>query len=105
MKMPYRADSEWNDVNEIRCLNIFIKLKEAGYPPKMQMGLCWAMSILTNLDAGNISAKVSNYKSVAGINKKSNASASTIDFYRRYGQHSSLELDEVIKKISSNELA
>ncbi|MGH1441809.1 MAG: hypothetical protein ACRBBR_16970, partial [Cellvibrionaceae bacterium] len=82
--MPgYRRTSEWNDENELRCLVIFKKLVEASFPRGMQIELCREMAHHTNLDVGNISAKVSNFKSVAGINNESNASANTVSIYNQ----------------------
>ncbi len=101
--MPYRESSEWNDVNELRCLEVFQKLKEASFPHGMQIALCREMSRVTKLDVGNISAKVSNYKSVAGINNESNASTNTIKLYERFGQLSANETSVLIQKAMAGE--
>lgn len=61
------------------------------------MEYCRDMSISTNLDSGSISAKVSNYKSVAGINAMSNASRNTIEIFNKYGDLTLLELECKIK--------
>ena len=66
--MNFRDDSEWNEKNELKAFLIFKKLQELDSPRGKQMELCKKMEKETNLEAGNISAKVSNYKSVAGIN-------------------------------------
>ncbi len=60
------------------------------------MEYCREMSRRTNLDAGNISAKVSNYKSVAGINNASNASVNTVELYNKYGYLSIQELEKLV---------
>jgi hypothetical protein len=97
--MPgYRYNSEWNDENELRCLVIFKQLEEKKFPRGMQIKLCREMSRVTKLDVGNISAKVCNYKSVAGVNNDSNASIKTIEFYKRYGKLSSPEIQKIIEK-------
>jgi hypothetical protein len=80
--MAYKDSSEWNEENEIRCLVIFKKLEAENFPSGKQVEYCRALALATNLDAGNISAKVSNYKSEAGINKPSNASENTKCVYR-----------------------
>lgn len=94
--MSYRENSEWNKANEIRCLIIFQKLKETDFPRGKQMEYCQNMSRSTNLDVGNISAKVSNYKSVAGINKPSNASQNTKEIYEKYKDFTIKELEDLI---------
>ena len=95
--MSYHESSEWNDLNELRCLEIFLKLKEAGFRRGKQIELCRKMSLLSNLDVGNISAKVCNYKSVAGVNNPSKASENTILFYKRFGHLSSTEVGVLVK--------
>ena len=67
--MAYKESSLWNEKNEIRCLIIMKQLQAEGFPRGRQMELCREMSKITGLDAANISAKVGNYKSVAGINR------------------------------------
>ena len=49
------------------------------------MEYCREISMVTKLDPTNISAKVGNYKSVAGVNKASNASTNTIELYLKHG--------------------
>ena len=94
--MGYRASSNWNEKNEIRCLVIFKRLQEQNFPRGKQMDCCREMSRITNLDPGNISAKVCNYKSIAGVNGASNASVNTINIYRKYGHLSVEELEKII---------
>jgi hypothetical protein len=95
--MPgYRQSSEWNDKNELRCLVILKKLQEANFRRGMQIGLCREMARITNLSEGNISAKVCNFKSVAGINRSSNASSNTVSIYRQYNGLSINELQQII---------
>ena len=92
MKLNFKESSEWNLENELRCFLIFKELEESGFPRGLQVELAEKMSTQTNLDAGNISAKVSNFKSEAGINSESNSSKATKVLYQRYG---SLSLKEV----------
>lgn len=92
MKFNFKESSEWNLKNELRCLIIFKELEESGFPRGLQVELAEKMSTQTNLDVGNISAKVSNFKSEAGINSESNSSEATKVLYQRYG---SLSLKEV----------
>lgn len=94
--MTYKADSHWNESNEIRCLIIFKKLESEMYPKGKQMEYCRDMAKVSNLDPGNISAKVSNFKSVAGVNNASNASTNTIEIYEKYGEHTISELEALL---------
>ena len=94
--MSYRMASQWNEKNELRCLIIFKKLLDENFPRGKQMDYCREMSLVTTLDASNISAKVCNYKSVAGINKSSNASINTIEIYRKYNHLSIKDLEGII---------
>lgn len=97
--MSYRENSEWNETNEIRCLIIFQRLKEENFPYGKQIQYCQDMSKSTNLDVGSISAKVSNYKSVAGINKPSNASQNTKEIYEKYKNFTIKQLEDLVKKM------
>lgn len=99
--MSFRENSEWNDLNELRSLVIFKKLELAGFPRNKQMELCKKMALKSNLDAGNISAKVSNFKSVAGVNKPSNASVNTKEVFKKYGSLSLLEIESYVIKLES----
>lgn len=94
--MSFRNNSEWNELNELRSLLIFKKLEIENFPRNKQMQYCREMSQKTNLEAGNISAKVSNYKSVAGVNKPSNASTNTIETFEKYKDFSITELEKVV---------
>jgi len=62
------------------------------------MDYCREISKITKLESGNLSAKVSNYKSVAGVNKVSNASINTVELYQKYGQLSISELEKLVAK-------
>ena len=94
--MSYRTSSHWNEENEIRCLIIFKKLQAANFPRGKQIDYCREMARSTMLDAGSISAKVSNYKSVAGVNNASNASVNTVVLYQNYGHLSVQELEKLV---------
>ena len=94
--MSYRENSLWNDTNELRCLIIFKKLEAENFPRGNQMNYCRERSKTTGLSPGNISAKISNYKSVAGVNNDSNASVNTIAFYRKYAPLSIQEIQQIV---------
>lgn len=96
--MAYKDSSLWDERNEIRCLIILKRLLAEGFPRGRQMELCREMSSLTGLEPGNISAKVGNYKSVAGINKASNASVNTKLVFERYGNFSVEELEALLRQ-------
>jgi hypothetical protein len=97
--MSYKESSNWNEINEIRCLIIFKRLQNEKFPRNKQMSYCREIEKVSNLDASNLSAKVSNFKSVAGINKSSNASKNTIYVYNTYGHLSINELEKIIQKL------
>jgi len=84
--VTYNDSSLWNEENEIRSLIIMKRLQDEGFPRGRQMELCREMSRITGLDPANISAKVGNYKSLAGINKSSHASVNSKNVYERYGR-------------------
>lgn len=94
--MAYR--SNWNKKNELRCLIIFKKLELKNFSRNQQMAYCREMEQISNLDATNISAKVSNYKSVAGVNNSSNASQNTIQIFNKYNQYSIKQLEAIVLK-------
>jgi hypothetical protein len=95
--MSYRKDSEWNDKNELKCLIIFKKLEKENFPRGGQIFYCREIAQNTKLSVGNISAKVGNFKSIAGINKKSNASKNTKEIYDKYCNYSINEIEEKLK--------
>ena len=100
--MSFRANSEWNELNEIRSFIIFKKLETDCFPRNKQMEYCKCMAAITNLDAGNISAKVSNYKSVAGINKASHASRNTVETFKKYKNSTVPELEILVSKMATS---
>lgn len=94
----YNASSKWNDIAELKCLYIFKVLQEEGFPYGKQRRMCSNISDETSLSVGNLSAKVSNFKSVAGENNESNASANTRSIYEKYGNLQSKELRMIIER-------
>ena len=97
--MSYNESSEWDEKSEMECLVIFKKLEAEKFPGGKQMEYCQTLSLNTNLDVGNISATVSNYKSVAGVNKHSNASENTKRLYQQYRNLSVTEIEAIIGKM------
>ena len=97
--MSFRDNSNWNEKNELKAFLIFKKLEKLNFPRGKQMEFCREMEKETNLDAANISAKVSNYKSVAGINNNSNASSDTRNNYTMYKDFSIDKLEELISSM------
>ena len=94
--MAYNESSLWDETNEIRCLIIFKRLQAEGFPYGRQTGLCREMAAITHLDYTNISAKVTNFKSVAGVIGPSNASSNTREVYAKYGHLSAAELEALL---------
>jgi len=97
--MSFKDNSNWNEKNELKAFLIFKKLEALDFPRGRQMEFCREMEKETNLEAGNISAKVSNYKSVAGINNSSNASSDTKENYFKYNDYSIEKIEELISKV------
>ena len=58
--MNYKNDSNWNDINELRCLVILKKLIAENFPRNRQIELCKEVERKCNLTSGSLSAKVSN---------------------------------------------
>lgn len=95
--MGYKNSSNWNEQNEIRCLIIFMRLQEAGFPRGRQAEYCRELSRLSGIPTGSISAKVCNYKSLAGVNADSNASVNTVRIYKEHGQLGVSELEQLLR--------
>jgi hypothetical protein len=100
--MNYKDTSDWNDINELRCLVILKKLISENFPRNRQMELCREVARKSNLSSGSISAKVSNFKSLAGINNKSNASNNSKIIYKKYHQYSVVDLEKLISELITN---
>lgn len=98
--MAYRENSKWNDLNELKCLLIYKILDSKDFPRNKQSELCKEMELISGLNYNSISAKISNYKSVAGINHESNASKNTKEIYKKYNKLSIQELELLINDIS-----
>lgn len=98
--MSFKESSGWNEKTELQAYEIFRVLLEAGFPRGLQMELSQKLSSqIKTLSAGNISAKVSNYKSEAGINKPSRSSNDTKQNYEKYKGYSITEVRELIVKM------
>lgn len=98
--MNYKDTSAWNDLNEIRCLRVLKILMEENFPRNRQMQLCREIACKSNLSSESLSAKVSNYKSLAGINNKSNASTNSKIIFEKYKQYSIPDLDKIITTLT-----
>ncbi len=99
--MPFREESKWNELNELRCLLIFKKLESEGFQHGKQIEYCRKIEAISNLSAENLSAKVCNYKSLAGVNKPSNASTESKEAFKKYGKMSLSEFENVVAEIES----
>lgn len=98
--MTYKDSSDWNDLNELKCLVILKVLKLENYPRNRQMELCEELARKSKLTKGSISAKVSNFKSLDGINKKSNASKNSKMIYDSYNKFNIEELKNIIIELN-----
>ena len=94
--MTYSNDSLWNDNNEIKCLIIFKYLQKSNFPRGMQKKYCEELAKISGLGRGSISAKVSNFKSLAGINAPSNYSKNSEDIYELYSNTTIKELEDIV---------
>jgi hypothetical protein len=93
----YRQGSNWNDANELRCLQVMLKLQEEKFPRGLQAQLCRQLDNNSKLKYPTLSAKVGNYKSVAGYTKPTNASNCTIHFFNLFGHLRSGDLTNIIQ--------
>ncbi|WP_198305877.1 hypothetical protein [Arcobacter vandammei] len=98
--MSYRFASGWNNITELQVYKIFRILFEKDFPRGLQSKFCKELSKETKtLSTGSISAKICNYKSIAGINRHSNASNNSKMIYEKYKNYSIIELDNEINKL------
>ena len=86
----YRANSHWNDEMELECLLVFKILEKEGFPHGRQKELSERLASRSRLEWGSISAKVSNYKSLAGKNNHSNVSKNSVRIFQKFN-HLSIE--------------
>lgn len=105
--MSFRFSSGWNNITELQSYKIFRILLEKDFPRGLQSRFCKELSKeIRTLSAGSISAKVCNYKSLANINKYSNASNNSKIIYKKYKDYSIIELDNeinILKKGNKND--
>lgn len=97
--MSYREKSLWNDLNELRCLEAFKMLESEGFPWGKQIDYARKISRKSGLSVGNVSAKICNYKSVAGINNDSHASSNTKYFFTKYQRHTARDISNLINSL------
>ncbi len=93
------AHSEWNEANEIRCLIIFKRLFVEDFPRGKQIEYCRGLSKRVKISADRLSARVSGYKSAAGMIQSSEASATTIRLYIKYRHTSINELEGILSRL------
>ena len=61
------------------------KLEHEGFPWGLQKKMSIELAEITGIKWNSISAKIGNFKSVAGISNPSNASNNTKKIYKEYG--------------------
>lgn len=66
------------------------------------MELCREVARKSNLSSGSISVKVCDFKSLSGINNKSNASNNSKIIYKKYDQYTEVELEKLISELITN---
>ena len=101
--MNFKNNSEWNELNELKCLLIFKELKANYFWEDLQKKLVQELSKSSGLSVETINAKVSNYKSIANSNNSSNVSEATKEIYTKYKNYSIRELRDIIYKLESKE--
>lgn len=94
----YRSNSKWSDLNELRCLQAFVILKENNNPRNLLTELATNISKESGLSVGSVKAKIGNYKSVAGVTGHSNASLNTKSMFKNFGHLSSAQLQKLINE-------
>jgi len=94
----YREGSAWTDVMELECLLIYKILESEDFPRGKQKKLAEDLAARSDLEWGSISAKVSNFKSVAGKNNHSNASKNTVRLFDEYGDLEPVEIKKLLRK-------
>jgi len=94
--MGYMSRSGWNDENELRCLLVFKKLERDGFPRGDLIKYSRELALLSNLKANSISAKVCNYKSVAGIIANNNSSSNTERIYKGFKDFSVEGIEKIL---------
>lgn len=98
--MSFKNTSGWNEKTELQAYKIFRILLDKKFPRGLQSKLCKELAQEAKiLSSGNISAKVCNYKSEAGINKPSNSSIDTKKNYEKYKNNSIMEIDSIITNL------
>ena len=76
--------------------DFFKKLKCHKFPRGKQMYYCREMSAVIELTPESISAKICNYKTVAGVNAHSNASANTKRLFKKHSDCTIAEIEKII---------
>lgn len=95
----YRPGSGWNDKTELQCLQIMKRLAETSPPRGIRIQLCREMAKTCPLSSGSISAKIGNYKSLAGLTNPTNASDASEYFWEKYGHLTASEIQKVIDRL------
>ena len=99
--MTYKDNSDWNDINEIRCLIILKILILENFPRNRQMELSKELARTSKLSKESISAKVSNFKSLAKINNNSNASKNSKLVFEKYNGYTIVELQKKVDDLEA----
>ncbi len=97
--MKFRNGSGWSVENEIKCLILFKKLEAENFPRGKQSACSFKFCRASKLRFSSITAKISNYKSEAGINRPSKSSSATKELYKKYGNLTIKELEDRLEKI------
>lgn len=91
--------SERNEGMDIQCLIIFKRLYVEDFPRGRQIEYCRKLSQDTKIEADRLSARVSDFKSAAGLNQSSHASMNTVRLYKKYRHTSIRELERMLSRL------
>ena len=96
--MTYADGSNWTDKFELECLLIFRKCEAQAFPRGLQLTLCNELVRRSENppSAQSLSAKVGNFKSLAGINNASNYSKNSKRIFDLYQKYSIEDLEATI---------
>lgn len=95
--MAFQSGSLWSEPNEIRCLALMKRLQEEGFPRGRQAQLSRELAASTGLPVRSVSAKIGNFKSLAGLIEPSNWSQNSAVIWERYGHLSAAEVQALVR--------
>ncbi|MDT8448502.1 MAG: hypothetical protein RRB13_16550 [bacterium] len=99
--MSYLNGSNWNDLNEMRCLLIYLKLKSESPKRGAQQAYCQAIEQKAGISSGSLSSKVSDYSKISGGNRSSHFSQNTQRIFEQFGHFAISEVEKEILRLET----